>query len=53
MTEQEIEIRFLRTYTLELLDKNDHLKSKLKKVRKEKKRFKKKYLELKALIDND
>lgn len=46
MTEQEMEIVFLRKFALELLDENDHLKSKLKKARKEKKRFKKKYLEL-------
>lgn len=53
MTEQEIEIRFLRTYTLELLDENDHLKSQLKKARKAKKRFKRKYLKLRALVNDD
>lgn len=50
MTEQEIEIVFLRKYALELLDENDRLRAKLKKARKEKKRFKRKYLELKESL---
>lgn len=53
MTEQEIEIRFLRTFALELLDENDELKSKLKKARKEKKRFKRKYLEMRELLKDE
>ena len=51
MTESEkLEITFLRQYAVELTEENIELKKKLKKARKEKKRFKHKYLELRKSL---